>query len=244
MSVIPALLAVWACAGAAPEAGRYVESRRAMVERVAKIDPSHPISDRRVLDALGEVPRHLFVPKRLSAEAYSDQDIPIGKGQTIGPPFLAAYMTQTLEPKAGDKVLEVGTGSGYQAALLSRLVRSVHTIEIVPALAKRAAKTIAELGYGNVSVRAGDGYRGWPEAAPFDAIIVTCAPDHIPEALVDQLAMGGRLVIPIGGAKAAKWKTQTLVVVRKTEAGMVEARRLTARFAPMKGEAASARPRR
>jgi len=215
-----------------------------MVARLAADDPEHPVTDPRVLDAMREVPRHLFVPKRLVAKAYDDAELSIGKGQTISPPFIVAYMTQTMEPKPGDKVLEVGTGSGYQAAVLSRLAREVYTIEIVPALAKRAERTLRELGYANVTVRQGDGYRGWPEKAPFDAIIVTCAPDHIPAPLVEQLAMGGRLVIPVGVAKTGKWATQKLVVIRKTEKGLGEERRLSVRFLPMKGEAARHRSSR
>jgi len=235
--VLASCVLAWSAGPAQDSAARFVEQRQVMVARLAAYDPAHPINDLRVLAAMGEIPRHLFVPKHLARKAYEDAELPIGKGQTILPPFIVAYMIQTLEPKSGDKVLEIGTGSGYQAAVLSRLAGQVYTIEILPALAKRAEQTLHELGYANVSVRLGDGYRGWPEKAPFDAIIVTCAPDHIPEPLVEQLAMGGRLVIPVGVAKTGKWATQKLVVIRKTEKGLVEERRLSVRLLPMKGEA-------
>ncbi len=214
------------------EDAKFVSARQAMVERISHQDPSHPIQDPNLLDALREVPRQLFVPKRHASKAYADVQLSIGKGQRLSEPFVIAYMTQTLEPKPTDRVLEIGTGSGYQTALLSRLTKEVYSIEIYPALAKRAQKVLADLGYSNVQVRVGDGYRGWPEKAPFDAIIVTCKPDHIPEPLVDQLAMGGRLVIPVGVSK-----TSQLVVVRKTEKGLVEEKRLSVDVLPMKGEA-------
>ena len=234
-TVLASCILAWS-AGPAQDT-RFPEQRQAMVARLAAYDPDHPIKDPRVLDAMREVPRHLFVPKHLVSKAYEDAELSIGKGQTISPPFIVAYMTQILEPKSSDKVLEIGTGSGYQAAVLSRLGGEVYSIEILPVLAKRSEQTLRGLGYANVWVRIGDGYRGWPEKGPFDAIIVTCAPDHIPEPLVEQLAMGGRLVIPVGVAKTGKWSTQALVVIRKTEKGMVEERRLIVRFLPMKGEA-------
>jgi len=215
----------------------FTQQRQDMVARIARHDPAAGVKDPRVIDALREVPRHLFVSKRLAAQAYADTDLSIGKGQTIRQPFIVAYMIQTVEPLPGDKVLEIGTGSGYEAAILSRLAKEVYTVEIVPALARQARQVLQKLGYANVQVRAGDGYRGWPEHAPFDAIIVTCAPDHIPEPLVEQLAMGGRLVIPVGVAKKGKEAAQALVVVRKTDKGMVEEKRLNVSFGPMKGEA-------
>ena len=230
--ILPAILTACTLASAAQpsEDAQTDEARRAMVMRLSPDAPR--ITNKKVLDALREVPRHLFVPKHLASKAYDDVDLPIGKGQRLFSPFIIGYMTQALEPKPTDKVLEIGTGSGYQAAVLSRLTKEVYTIEIYPALAKRAKKTLADLGYNNVQVREGDGYRGWPSKAPFNAIIVTCKPDHIPEPLVDQLAMGGRLLIPIGVSK-----TSQLVIVRKTEKGLVEERRLSIDFPPMKGEA-------
>jgi protein-L-isoaspartate(D-aspartate) O-methyltransferase len=216
--------------------------QQTMVARLAAYDPAHPIKDSRVLDAMREVPRHLFVPKHIVARAYEDTELPIGQGQTISAPFIVAYMAQTLEPKPSDKVLEIGTGSGYEAAVLSRLAGAVYTVEIVPSLAKRAGQTLHDLGYANVWVRRGDGYRGWPEKAPYDAIIVTCALDHVPEPLIEQLAMGGRLVIPVGVAKRGKWAAQTLVVIRKTQKGLVEEKRLSVTFLPMKGEAVRRKP--
>src|SRR6266404_8275606 len=152
----------------------------------------------RVLAVMGKVPRHEFVPVEYRAFAYEDHPLPIGHGQTISQPFIVALMTEKLEPKASDKVLEIGTGSGYQAAVLAELVSNVYTIEIVEPLARRAETDLKRLGYTNIMVRAGDGYKGWPDAAPFDAIIVTCAPDKIPQPLTDQLKDGGRMVIPVG----------------------------------------------
>ena len=213
------------------------QQRQAMVDRIANRDSAHLLKNLRVLSAMREVPRHLFVPKHLAGKAYDDAELPIGKGQTLSQPFIVAYMIQAVDPTPGDKVLEVGTGSGYEAAVLSRLAKEVYTIEIVPALAQKARKVLEKLGYSNVQVRAGDGYRGWPELAPFDAIIVSCAPDHIPEPLVDQLAVGGRLVIPVGVTEKGRWVTQTLVVVRKTDKGLVEEKRLSTRLPAMKGEA-------
>ncbi|HZN41498.1 MAG TPA: protein-L-isoaspartate(D-aspartate) O-methyltransferase, partial [Planctomycetota bacterium] len=154
--------------------------------------------DEAVLVVMNRVPRHEFVPEDVRAIAYQDSSLPIGHEQTISQPFIVAFMTAALQPRRGDKVLEIGTGSGYQAAVLAGLVDHVYTIEIVEPLAKRAETTLQRLDYRNVSVRAGDGYRGWPEAAPFDAIIVTAAPDHVPQPLVDQLKEGGRMILPVG----------------------------------------------
>ncbi|MFZ0712206.1 MAG: protein-L-isoaspartate(D-aspartate) O-methyltransferase, partial [Terrimicrobiaceae bacterium] len=156
------------------------------------------ITNAAVLEAMTEVPRHEFVPEALRPRAYADGPLPIGHGQTISQPFIVAYMTQALELSKEDTVLEVGTGSGYQAAILGKLAKEVYTIEIVPPLAESARNILAKLGFQNVHVKLGDGYLGWPEAAPFDAIIVTCAPDRVPEPLVSQLKEGGRLVIPVG----------------------------------------------
>ena len=166
-----------------------------MVERQLR---SRGIDDPRTLRAIVKVPREKFVPNELRNRAYDDRPLPIGYGQTISQPFIVALMTQRLQPKASDRVLEIGTGSGYQAAILSELAGQVYTIEIVRPLAQRAEGLLRELGYNNVHVKAGDGYKGWPEHAPFDRIIVTAAPDHVPEPLVEQVKEGGRMVIPIG----------------------------------------------
>jgi protein-L-isoaspartate(D-aspartate) O-methyltransferase len=207
-------------------------------EREALVDsfvgqPGSLVTDARVVEAMRATPRHRFVPQERQSEAYRDHPLPIGHGQTISQPSLVAYMTQVLEPGPGDRVLEIGTGSGYQAAVLSPLVAEVFTIEIVEPLAARAAAALAELGYENVKVRAGDGHLGWPEAAPFDAIIVTCAPDAVPPALVEQLREGGRMVVPVGPQNAV----QELYLLEKRE-GKVERRAiLPVRFVPMTGGA-------
>lgn len=174
-----------------------------------------------VLRAMEEVPRHEFVPEALRDRAYEDRALPIGEGQTISQPFIVALMTDLLRPKPDDVVLEIGTGSGYQAAVLSRLVRQVHTIEIVEPLARQAAGRLAALGYGNVSVRHGDGYVGWPDKAPFDAIIVTAGAERIPEPLVAQLKPGGRMVIPVGSGD------QRLILLEKRPDGRIRKRSIT-----------------
>lgn len=160
--------------------------------------PGRDIKDKRVLDAMRKVPRHEFVPEQYRDQAYNDHPLPIGYGQTISQPYIVAFMTEQLQPKPTDRVLEIGTGSGYQAAVLSLLVAEVYTIEIIEPLARRAELDLKRLGYNNVKVRHGDGYLGWPEAAPFDAIIVTCAPEEVPQPLIDQLKDGGRMIIPVG----------------------------------------------
>jgi protein-L-isoaspartate(D-aspartate) O-methyltransferase len=185
-----------------------------------------------VLQAMTEVPRHEFVPASLRPYAYADGPLPIGHGQTISQPFIVAYMTQALELGKEDTVLEVGTGSGYQAAILGKLAKEVYTIEIVPPLAESAKVILSELGFENVHVRLGDGYLGWPEKAPFDAIIVTCAPDHVPEPLVSQLKEGGRLVIPVGTAGGI----QQLVLLKKRNGQISKEKMLDVRFVPMTGK--------
>jgi protein-L-isoaspartate(D-aspartate) O-methyltransferase len=175
--------------------GDYKTMREGMVETQIK---ARGVKEPRVLAAMLKVERHLFVPKDLHPTAYSDQPLPIGEGQTISQPYIVALMTELLDLKGEERVLEVGTGSGYQAAILAELAREVYTIEIIEKLATSAEKLLLDLGYKNIKVKAGDGYLGWPEAAPFDAIIVTCAPDHIPRPLMDQLREGGRIVIPVG----------------------------------------------
>lgn len=170
--------------------------RRAVM--VAEQIVSRGVTDPRVLAAMRKVPRHLFVPEAVRPSAYEDSPLPIGFGQTISQPYIVAYMSEVLQVAPDHRVLEVGTGSGYQAAILAELAREVYTIEIVPELAERARTTLESLGYANVHVRVGDGYLGWAEHAPFDRIMVTAAPDHVPQPLVEQLADGGRLVLPVG----------------------------------------------
>jgi protein-L-isoaspartate(D-aspartate) O-methyltransferase len=191
------------------------------------------VKDPRVLEAMRKVPRHEFVPEDERHEAYDDRPLPIGHGQTISQPYIVAFMTEALGLKGPEKVLEVGTGSGYQAAVLSLLAKEVFTIEIVEPLGKQAAEVLKKLGYKNVSVRVGDGYRGWREQAPFDAIIVTCAPDAVPEPLVHQLAEGGRMIIPVG----PEGKAQQLVLMKKRHGKLHQQEILPVRFVPMTGEA-------
>lgn len=198
---------------------------------VAEQMAARDISDERVLSAMRTVPRHEFVPPQYRRDAYLDQPLPIGGGQTISQPYIVALMTQLLELDGSERVLEVGTGSGYQAAVLSRLAKEVYSIEIDPELAKRAAEQLARLGYDNVHVRAGDGFFGWPEAAPFDAIIVTAVAPRLPEKLAAQLRDGGRIVLPIG-----RGTRQDLKVGVKRE-GTVELRSHGGvLFVPMTGE--------
>jgi protein-L-isoaspartate(D-aspartate) O-methyltransferase len=190
------------------------------------------IRNAEVLQAMAEVPRHEFVPPSLRAYAYADGPLPIGHGQTISQPFIVAYMTQAMELRKEDTVLEIGTGSGYQAAILGKLTKEVYTIEIVQPLAESARAVLSKLGFENVHVRLGDGYLGWPEKAPFDAIIVTCAPDHVPEPLISQLKEGGRLVIPVGAAGGI----QQLVLLRKRNGQISKEKMLDVRFVPMTGK--------
>ncbi len=185
------------------------------------------VRDPRVLAAMEKVPRHRFVLVDDEHIAYADSPIAIGHGQTISQPYIVAYMTEALKLPPDARVLEIGTGSGYQAAVLADLVAEVYSIEIVAPLAARAARVLRELGYDNVHVREGDGYAGWPDEAPFDAIIVTAAPDHVPEALVDQLTVGGRLAIPVGEVE------QDLFIYVRTETGLREEARVPVRFVPL-----------
>jgi protein-L-isoaspartate(D-aspartate) O-methyltransferase len=190
------------------------------------------ITNLRVLKVMGRVPRHEFVPEGLRASAYDDCPLPIGHGQTISQPFIVAFMTEQLEPKPTDRVLEIGTGSGYQAAVLAELTAQVYTIEIVEDLAQRAEADLKRLGHTNVCVRAGDGYKGWPEAAPFDSIMVTCAPEKVPQPLIEELKDGGRMIIPVGPA----WN-QELVLLRKRAGKLEQTAVLPVRFVPMTGQA-------
>ncbi|MGH9363520.1 MAG: protein-L-isoaspartate(D-aspartate) O-methyltransferase [Thermoanaerobaculia bacterium] len=205
-----------------------LSARRRMVEEQIRW---RGITQRRLLTVLEEVPRHLFVPETERGMAYADHPLPIGSGQTISQPYVVALMTSLLDLGPGDRVLEIGTGSGYQAAVLARLAGEVYTIEIVPELGERARRTLAELGYANVQVRIGDGYRGWPEAAPFDAILLTAAPTEVPPPLLGQLKMGGKMVLPLG-----RW-WQELVMLTKTPSGVVREEVAPVRFVPMTGEA-------
>ena len=210
--------------------------RRLADEMVDKEIAAAGVEDERVIRAMRETPRHEFMPANQRAYAYFDMALPIGSGQTISPPFIVASMTEAIDPQPTDRVLEIGTGSGYQAAVLSPLVKDVYTIEIVESLSRRATRTLKRLGYENIHTRAGDGYLGWPEAAPFDKIIVTCSPEKVPQPLVDQLRDGGLMVIPVG-----ERYQQTLYLMRKVGHDLKsEALRATL-FVPMTGEAESRR---
>jgi protein-L-isoaspartate(D-aspartate) O-methyltransferase len=213
----------------------FVADRLRMVEEIDKIVASTASTsgvariDPRVRAALAQVPRDEFVPPQQRSAAYEDRAVSIGHGQTISQPFVVALMTELLQPKASDRILEVGTGSGYQAAILSLLTREIYTVEIVPALGETARSTVERLGYTNVRTKIGDGYNGWPEHAPFDAIIVTAAPDHIPPALIAQLKPGGRMVIPVGGPFV-----QQLTVLAKRADGTISTRTVElVRFVPL-----------
>jgi len=186
------------------------------------------INNEGVLAAMAKVPREEFVPADQRVDAYEDGPLPIGYDQTISQPYIVAFMTQQLQPKPSDRVLEIGTGSGYQAAILAELVKEIYSVEIVEPLAKSAEATLARLGYTNIHIKAGDGYKGWPEEAPFDAIIVTCAPDKVPQPLVDQLKDGGRMVIPVGERFA-----QELYLLEKKNGQLKESVTLPVRFVPM-----------
>jgi protein-L-isoaspartate(D-aspartate) O-methyltransferase len=234
-----AIQSAWGFGAGAAEAvasDQYASARRRMVEQQLAA-PARDITNRRVLAVMGKVPRHEFVSADVRALAYADRPLPIGHGQTISQPYIVAFMTEKLDPKPTDRVLEIGTGSGYQAAVLAELVAKVFTIEIVEPLARRAEADLKRLGSTNVMVRAGDGYKGWPEAAPFDAVIVTCAPDHVPQPLVDQLKEGGRMMIPVGPSH-----DQSLYLLEK-KSGKVERRAvLPVRFVPMTGDQGKSKP--
>ena len=208
---------------------RYTRQRQTMVRSQIR---GRGVSDTLVLHAMATVPRHRFVPEEWRRYAYDDTPLPIGNDQTISQPYVVAFMTELLEPQGKTRVLEIGTGSGYQAAVLAEIVDSVFSIEIVPNLARRAAAILDSLEYDNVLVREGDGYRGWPEHAPFDAIIVTCAPDNIPTPLVEQLRDGGTMVIPIGGESY-----QELALLKKVDGRVQRESVAPVRFVPMTGEA-------
>ena len=204
----------------------FAARRRKLVELLK----SRGLNSKTVLDALLKVPRHKFVPASHRNRAYEDRALPIAHEQTISQPYIVGYMTEAAEIAPGDRVLEIGTGSGYQAAVLAELAKEVYSIEIVPSLADSARSLLSELGYKNVQVKAGNGYLGWPEHAPFDAILVTAAPDEVPQALVDQLAVGGTMVVPVGSG------FQQMVIITKRESGVVERRTIPVAFVPMVGK--------
>jgi protein-L-isoaspartate(D-aspartate) O-methyltransferase len=216
-----------------PGFSERVAERELMVKEGIENYPYQAVEDPKVLLAMRLVPRHLFVPKEYQDLAYRNSPLLIGHNQTISQPFIVAHMSELLELKPEHRVLEIGTGSGYQAAVLGELCEHVYSIEIVAPLGKKAAKLLEELGYSQVQVRIGNGYEGWPEAAPFDRIIVTCAPESIPQALLDQLATGGRMVIPVGG----QYETQYMVEVTKDKKGRISRKEhYPVRFVPMTGK--------
>ncbi len=225
-----ALVLMAGCA-ATEDSGGFETVRSAMVEHQIR---SRGIRDTLVLKAMAKVPRHLFVPPEQRTLAYADHPLPIGWGQTISQPYIVALMTEALGLKGGERVLEIGTGSGYQAAVLAEIAREVYTIEILEPLAQRADSTLRSLGYDNVSVKCGDGFWGWPEASPFQAIIVTCAPEELPQPLWGQLDRGGRLVAPLG----EEGSIQRLMVFEKTEQGIVSKAIADVIFVPMAGDSA------
>lgn len=213
-----------------PRFSERQEDRRQLIEKIR----NQGISDSNVLEAMRHVPRHLFVPRQYQQHAYMNRPLPIGHDQTISQPYIVAYMTEMLNLQAGENVLEIGTGSGYQAAILSELTPYVFTIEIVEPLGKQARSRFEKLGYETIKTKIGDGYKGWPEHAPFDAIILTAAPEEIPDPLIEQLKPGGILVGPIGSTDEAQYLTR----VTKSEDGEVQSRReILVRFVPMTGEA-------
>jgi protein-L-isoaspartate(D-aspartate) O-methyltransferase len=211
----------------------FAKARELMVEKEIM---AAGVKNRRVLESMRETPRHEFMPISERPNAYLDMALPIGESQTISPPFMVAYMTEQLDPQPNDKVLEIGTGSGYQAAVLSPLVKEVYTIEIVKSLGEKARRTLDRLKYKNVQTRIGDGYQGWPEAAPFDKIIVTCSPEKVPQALIDELKEGGRMVVPVG-----ERYQQTLYLFEKKDGELKSVALLPTLFVPMTGQAESQR---
>jgi protein-L-isoaspartate(D-aspartate) O-methyltransferase len=222
--------------GAPPDAAAFEQQRERMVrEQIAA--KGRDIKSERVLRAMRVVPRHEFVPENVRAHAYADTALPIGHDQTISQPYVVAFMTAALDPQPGERVLEIGTGSGYQAAVLAALGVEVYTIEIVKPLGEQARQVLRKLGYDRIKVRIGDGYAGWPDAAPFDAIIVTCAPEKVPQPLIDQLKPGGRMIIPVGDQQ-----TQELYLLKKEAAGLSKTAVLPVRFVPMTGAAEKEKP--
>lgn len=229
MSVLPCIVGsavLVGCMTAAQNSESELQRRREeMVEQQIR---QRGVVDTRVLTAMRAVPRERFVPPELLQQAYDDGPLPIGSGQTISQPYIVAYMTEALKVEPSHKVLEVGTGSGYQAAVLSELVRDVYTIEIVPELVRRAEAALSGLKRTNVHIRAGDGYAGWPEESPFDRIMVTAAPQQVPRPLIEQLAPGGLLVVPVGAQGAPQWMT----IIEKTGSGVIQRRTIPVQFVP------------
>jgi len=223
----------WTCSTSMSESPHHPHDSFAPARQrmVAEQIAARGVRDPMVLAAMGKVPRHLFVPEAVRYQAYEDYPLQIGDGQTISQPFIVAFMTEALAPRPTDRVLEVGTGSGYQAAVLATIVAEVYSIEIIPDLAKQAALRLRDLGYDNVTVRTGDGFAGWSDAAPFDAIIVTAAPDAVPPPLLEQLKVGAKLVIPVGAGD------QKLVRWTRTASGFEQETLLPVRFVPMTGQA-------
>jgi protein-L-isoaspartate(D-aspartate) O-methyltransferase len=224
-----AALAATACGQKPSASSDFAKQRELMVQQQLM---TRGINDAGVLRAMGKVPREEFVAPESRVASYEDGPLPIGYGQTISQPYIVAFMTEQLRPKPSDRVLEVGTGSGYQATVLAELVSEVYSVEIVEPLAKNAEATLQRLGYKNVHLKIGDGYKGWPEAGPFDAIIVTCAPDKVPQPLVDQLKDDGRMVIPVGDRFA-----QQLYLLEKKNGQLKQSATLPVRFVPMTSEA-------
>lgn len=224
-----ALLATTACSAPAPSTrSGWEDIRQQMVVKQLR---ERGINDERVLQAMSKVPRHLFVPESLRSSAYQDSALPIEQGQTISQPYVVALMTEAARFQPSQRVLEVGTGSGYQAAVLAELVQEVYTIELLPVLAEQARTRLSQLGYRNIQVRAGDGYQGWPEAAPFDAVVVTCGAEHVPEPLFEQLKPGGILIIPVGRTL----ESQVLLAITKGPRGEKQPRDLGhVRFVPLR----------
>jgi protein-L-isoaspartate(D-aspartate) O-methyltransferase len=229
--LVVAVLAAGGCGQKAVSPSEFAAQRQQMVQQQLV---TRGINDQRVLATMAKVPREEFVTSESRAASYQDGPLPIGYGQTISQPYIVAFMTEQLRPKPTDRVLEVGTGSGYQAAILADLVSEVYSIEIVELLAKNAEEILQRLGYKNVHLKIGDGYQGWPEMAPFDAIIVTCAPDKVPQPLVDQLKDGGRMVIPVGDKFA-----QQLYLLEKKNGQLKQSATLPVRFVPMTSGAAT-----
>ena len=217
---------VLAVTAALAQTDKWQSLRQRMVETQIR---ARGVQNPAVLKALARVPRHLFVPADVQPFAYDDRPLPIGLAQTISQPYIVGYMTEALQLDAHHAVLEIGTGSGYQSAVLAELAKQVYTMEIIPDLAASARRALAQAGYRNVEVRSGNGYRGWPERAPFDRIIVTAAPPEIPQALVDQLAVGGTMVVPVGSSY------QEMVIITKTAGGVTQKRTIPVRFVPMVG---------
>ncbi len=226
--ILAVVVAALACQAREPQSAQEVvdpaQARSRMVNEQLR---KRNIRDERVLEVMSRVPRHLFVPEAHRADAYGDYPLPIGYGQTISQPYIVAFMTEALRVQPDHRVLEIGTGSGYQAAVLAELVREVYTIEIVGPLGESARKTLESRGYRNVHVRIGDGYRGWPEQSPFDRIMVTAAPEAVPQALVEQLALGGLMAVPVGSV------SQELRILRKSRDGLELLDTMPVRFVPM-----------